>query len=218
MEEFFEERRIEITHGKTLQEAFSQKFHTFEKNPRFLRIREKVSGGRNISFIHPDGNLARSVAFPVGFVFLLRLPVFGKEKINHLAEELISLGARIPHEIIYEGEIIAVSRKEIVHLFADFVEFYVRLWEFEEVVDLIFDMDLVDPGRPPEFGLHVLDPVTAAPGSFTVCLRKEGPVDIVYAHWLKRPGDIDVIKAEEYLMNTLSRRRKELNGQTNRLN
>jgi len=213
VEEFFDGKRIAVTEGKTIEETFIKKFQEIEKNPRFLRIMEKVSKGRNMSFIHPDGNLARSVTFPLGIIFLLRLAVCGRDRIYDLGEALISLGSHFIHEVVCGGEILVANSKEVLHCFADFVEIYVKLCEFEEAVNQIFDMGLVEPGKPPEFGLHVLDPVTATRGAFTVCCRKEGPINLAYAHWLNRPGDINVIKAEERLMESVNRERKRFNEQ-----
>ena len=213
VEEFLDGKRIAVTEGKTIEEVFLKKFQEIGENPRFLRIREKVSKGRNISFIHPDKNLARSVTFPLGIVFLLRLPVFERGKIFEMREELTVLGSRFIHEVICGGEILTASCKEVRHFFSDFVEFYVKLFEFEEAVNQIFDLGLVEPGKPSEYGLHVLDPVTAKRGAFTVCGRKEGPISLAYAHWLKRPGDINAIKAEDCLMEALKRERNKLNEQ-----
>lgn len=213
VEEFFNGERIGVSEGETIEETFLKKFQEIEKNPRFIRIRERVSKGRNISFIHPEGNLARSVTFPMGIVFLLRLPIREKGKINEMREALTNLGSRFIHEIICGGEILVADSEEIRHCFVDFVEFYVKLCDFEVAVNRIFDMGLVEPRKPPEFGLHVLDPVTAKRGAFTVCGRKEGPTSLAYAHWLKRPGDISAIKAEDFLMEALKRERNKLNEQ-----
>ncbi len=213
LEEFLDGKRIAVTEGKTFEETFIRNFRKIEENPRFLRIKEQVSKGRNISFIHPDGNLARSVTFPLGIVFLLRLPVCERGKIYDLGETLIRLGSRFIHEVVYGGEILTADSEVVRHRFADFIEFYVKLGEFEEAVNRIFDLGLVEPGTPPEYGLHVLDPVTAKRGAFTVCGRKEGPMSLAYAHWLNRPGDINIIKAEECLMDSLKKERSKLNEQ-----
>src|SRR5690606_25497696 len=134
-------------------------------------------------------------------------------KINDREEALTHLGSRFIHEVVYGGEILVANSEGIRHCFADFVEFYVKLCEFEDAVNQIFDLGLVEPGNPPEYGLHVLDPVTAKRGAFTVCGRNEGPTSLAYAHWLNRAGDINIIKAEECLMESLKRERKRLTEQ-----
>jgi hypothetical protein len=130
-----------------------------------------------------------------------------------LGEALTSLGSRFIHEVVCGGEILVANSEKVRHCFADFVEFYVKLCEFEDAVNQIFDLGLVEPDKPAEYGLHVLDPVTAKRGAFTVCGRDEGPTTLAYAHWLNRPGDINMIKAEKCLIESLKREWKKLNKQ-----
>jgi hypothetical protein len=78
------------------------------------------------------------------------------------------------------------------------------LWQVEDLVHLLFTMGLADPSKPPELNLHILDAISAAPGALNVGLRREGTVDIAYAHWLNRPGDPDVRKLEMGLRRHLT--------------
>ncbi len=214
VEEFFESEKIETTEGETIEAVFQRKFDCFQDNPRFLRVKDRMSKGRNISFVPPD-KLTRCAEFPAGLVFILRIPVFGRGRLLQIDQDLISLGSRFPHLVICGGEIISATRNQFFHLFSDFVEFYVLLWELEELVTLIFEMGIVEPGRPPEFGLHVLDRISASPGSMNVGIREEGIQRTVYAHWLNRPGDYDLAVVEQSLMRALFEGREGLDGRQN---
>ena len=218
-EEYFEGEKIEATEGETIEEVFIRKFQCFKNNPRFLRIKERMAeGGRNISFMCPTGRLVSTASYPAGFVFVLRVPLLGRERMGQIKEDLVSLGSWMAHEVIIGGEIIAMNHRQTVHLRSDYVEFQVPLWQVEDAARLIFDTGLVDPGWPPEFGLHVLDLMSAHPGALNVSLRKEGEMEIAYTHWLNRPGDLDIARVEECLMTALFGRRGDLDSKTHPLN
>lgn len=85
-------------------------------------------------------------------------------------------------------------------------------------MNLVSKTGLVEPGGSLEFGLHVLDFMSAQPGALSVGLREEGEMKIAYAHWLNRQRDLDIARVEKRLMTTLFGRREIMKGGSQALN
>ena len=158
----------------------------------------------------------RSLYFPEGLIFVLRLPVLPYDRITEIEPHLREISAHVSIDGVYGGEVITAGQGRLIHYFARFVDFVATLWNFEETVDLIFERALVP--QYPEMGLFILDPADAAPGSFKVYLGEEGTRMEAYALLLDRPGDIHVIQAEEIITSAVNQMKGMRNEQSTQLN
>ena len=216
VEEFYEGREVGTAIGPTLERAFIQNFVCFGDNPRFRKMIDRITKDRNIELVRPGRNGFRSVYFPEGVIFVMRLPVLPRGRITEMEPKLRDISAHVCIDGVHEGNVIIAGQGRLTHYFAGFVEFIATLRDVEETVDLIFARGLVP--QYPQMGLYILDPADAALGSFPVYLGQEGTRIEAYAHLLKRPGDISVIQAEEFIMSDINRMKGMRNGQSTLLN
>jgi len=205
VEEFFEGEVIGMTKSPTLEKAFLQKFLCIGKNPRFRQMMGRIAKDRNIAFVRPGRDGFRTVYFPAGLIFVLRLPVVPCDRITEIEPKLRDISTHVDIDAVCEGRVITAGQGRLTNYFARFVDFSATLWHLEETLDFIFEWGLVP--QYPEMGLYILDPADAAPGSFQVYLGEEGTRMEAYAHLLDRPGDIHVIQAEEFITSAIHQMR-----------
>ncbi len=216
VEEFFEGRLISGAKSTTLKKAFTQNFLCWSSNPRFRKMIDKIMRDRNVSLVRPGQYGFRSVFFPEGLIFFLRLPVVPYDRMAEIEPKLRDISSHVFIDGIYGGEVIASGQGLVTHYFARFIDFIATLWNLEETLDLIFEQGLVP--LYPQMGLYILDPADAVPGSFKVYLGEEGTKMEAYGHLLDRPGDIDVIQAQELIMSGIHQMKRVKNGQPAQLN
>ena len=77
VEELFEGRVVGMTTSPTLQKAFFQKFLCIGENPRFQQMIDRITKDKNVAFVRPGRDGFRTLFFPAGLIFVLRLPVSG---------------------------------------------------------------------------------------------------------------------------------------------
>lgn len=177
---------------------------------------DRLTKDKNVALVRPGRDGFRTVFFPAGLIFVLRLPVVPRDRMTEIEPNLRDISAHVSIDGVYEGEVITAGQGLLTHYYSRFVDFSTTLWNFEETVDLIFERGLVP--QYPQMGLYILDPADAAPGSFKVYLGEEGTKMEAYAHLLKRPGDISVIQAEEIIMSGINQMKGMRNGQSTQLN
>ena len=216
VEEFFEGRVIGGTKSTTLEMAFFRHFLWWGSNPRFRKMLERITKDKNVALVRPGRDGFRSVYFPEGLIFILRLPVVPYDRITETEPKLRDISSHVRIDGVYEGKIITAGQGRLTNYFARFVDFVATLWNFEETVDLIFERGLVP--QYPEMGLFILDPADAAPGSFKVYLGEEGTRMEAYGLLLDRPGDIHVIEAEEIITSAVDQMKGMRNEQSTQLN
>lgn len=216
VEELCDGEVIQQTKSPTLEEAFTQNFACLERNPRFRKMIDRMTRGKNVELVRPRRDGFRVMYFPAGLILVLRLPVVPYNRITDIDAKLRDLPIRVFIEGIYEGDVITASQGRLTHHAARFVDFSATLLDLEESVDLIFERGLVS--QRPEMGLHILDPADAAPGSFQVFLVEQGTQREAYALLLKRPGDIDLVKADQFVMSSIGQMKRTENGQPTLLN
>lgn len=224
VEEYFDGSVIGMTKAKTLEEAFSQKFMTFDplSHPRFKQMIERITANRNIYFQPFDET--RVVSFPAGLHFILRLPIVGDER-----EEIINMEIKnkvfsfdIDFEGITDGNIIRFLTRKIpggsyyengeskvkedTQITAEsrhIADFSTTLLDLEEAVQLCCDLDLVLDPEPPYkvYGLVIMEVAQSVPGAlFSHPGNNVGCY--AYSVLLNRPGDILLQQAIEMYEHT----------------
>ena len=216
VEEFFEGNMIGGTKSTTLEETFCRHFLWWGSNPRFRKMIGRITRDKNVALVRPGRDGFRSMYFPEGLIFVLRLPLVPDDRITEIEPHLRDISTHVSIDGVYGGEVITAGQGRITHYFARFVDFSATLWNLEETLDLIFERGLVP--QYPEMGLYILDPKDAAPGSFKVYLGEEGTRMEAYGHVLDRPGDIHVIEAEEIITSAVNQMKGMRNGQSTQLN
>jgi len=79
VEELFEGEVIQRTKDSTLEEAFTQNFSCLDRNPRFRKMIDRMTGSKNIALVRPRRDGFRVMFFPAGLILVLRLPVVPQE-------------------------------------------------------------------------------------------------------------------------------------------
>lgn len=200
IEEYFEGKAVEWTRHKTIQAAFNQKFITFfrGRHPRFLSMIDRIKNGRNV-FIHNPGLSSRKiVAFPAGFIFILRFPVVGDHRHHRIENELRNKDNPMQFMGMYDGVVITLNdTDELGFENRPIALFETTLLDVEEAVYFCFEHDLICESQL-EMRLHVMGIPDAAPGSFNVYVG-DGKRILAYSVLLKRQGDISVEQAAKLM-------------------
>ena len=176
---------------------------------------DRITAEKNVALVRPGRHGFRSVYFPEGFIFILRLPVVPYDRMKDVEPKLLKVRSHVSLEGIYGGEFITAGQGRLTHYFSYFVDFRATLWHLEETVDFLFRGGLVP--EYPQMGLFILDPADAAPGSCKVYPGQAGTKMEAYAHVLNRPGDISVAEAEEMIMSGVNQVKGMRSGQPTQL-
>lgn len=196
IEEYFKGKAIEWTRHKTIQAAFNQKFITFfrGRHPRFLSMIDRIKDGRNVLIHNPGLSSRKIVAFPAGFIFILRFPVVGNHRHHRIKTEMKGIINPLQFIGIYDGVVITqIETFEFSFENRQIALFETTLLDLEEAVYFCFEHDLICESQL-EMSLHVMGIPEAAPGAFDVCVG-DGKHIIAYSVLLRRQGDISVEQA-----------------------
>ena len=153
VEEFFEGRVIGGTRSTTLERAFNRHFLWWASNPRFRDMIDRITAEKNVALVRPGRHGLRSVYFPEGLIFILRLPVVPYDRMKEVEPKLLKVRSHVFLEGIYGGEFITAGQGRLTHYFSYFVDFRANMWHLEETVDFLFRGGLIP--QYPQMGLSL---------------------------------------------------------------
>jgi hypothetical protein len=200
IEEFFQGRSIAQAAGQTLKEAFSNLFMTFKGNPRFQALVERMKNGKKVHIQDPSGGGIETIFFPAGFIFVLRFPVIGQERLDRIEGlNAIPLHSLRLHSI-NQGKILILNEEgKLLHRSVPMAQITCTLWDLEESVERIFAEGLIPENESGAICLQALSVDEEVPGSFSIYHWFEGERIFFFSFLLEREGDISLEQAADYL-------------------
>jgi hypothetical protein len=214
--EYCNGREIGLTRANNLEEAFKQKFNSFQafEHPRFCEVAKKIATNGNVYFQPISQN--RFLFFPAGLIFILRLPIINDEveKLITRKIEYKALPFDLKLEGVYKGTIIRLLNRdnEITYMEERPVaDFSTTLYDLEESLRFLLSLNVVVEYSPEfvPYGLVVLEAAQAVPGSFMSHPGSHpNPGSTrgcrLYSVLLSRSGDLSLKRAIELYEDLIS--------------
>jgi hypothetical protein len=213
--EFFEDRLIGETKSKTLNDAFVNKFRTFNAHEHFRskRIIERLSSEMNAYFL-PFSN-KRALNYPAGLHFILRIPIFNRFQetlIEKESENILSLDLSLHN--IYDGVLLkffdnATGESSITNelrmtsdppytaLPIRVADFLTTLLDLEESVEYCLNRNLIAENENAEHCIIVMEFTQSEVGTiFTIPSKKQNTAQ--YSILPQREKDMSIGDALEF--------------------
>jgi hypothetical protein len=216
IEELFENQTIGQSSGKTLEKAFGTLMMNFEGNPRFRELAGKIKGGRRVIIHDPGEEGTKTIFFPAGFVFFLRFPVIGQDRLRKIEGLKASPWHSPRFESLEQGTVLILNEEnELSYRSVPVAEFNCTLWDLEESVKRIFAEGMIPENESGAICLQVLTVADQEPGSFAINYWFEGDRIFFFSLLLKREGDIPSETAIDFLKQHLRKFEELRTGQQN---
>jgi hypothetical protein len=200
IKEFFLGRSIAWAKGETLEKAFSSLMMAFKGNPRFSELVQRMKNGKKVYIQDPGEGGTETLFFPAGFIFILRFPVIGQERLDRIEELNVNPIPPLGFDSLNPGRILILNEEnELFHHSVPMAQFTCTLWDLEESVERVFAEGLIPENESEAICLQVLNVAEEVPGSLSIYHWFEGERIFFFSFLLEREGDISLEQAADYL-------------------